>query len=155
MRRIWICLLAFVSLCGCITTPIPENYSGPIATIRDTAISETPSRAQFYYVSEIDGQRIRTVLGATRLANQGRGFSLTPVTFARDVPAKSSTLTLEGRISYGAPIQEIVNSSTVYSVERKVTFTPESNKTYVVKGVLTAERKEVWLEEAATGKRID
>lgn len=155
MKFFLISVLALVSLCGCVTAPIPENYSGPIATIRDSANSETSSRAQFYYVSEIDGQRIRTVLGATRSANQGRGFSLSPVTFARDVPARLSTFTIEGRIGYGAPIQEIVNQSTVYSIERRITFTPESNKTYVVKGTLTAERKEVWLEEADTGKRID
>jgi len=80
---------------------------------------------------------------------------MSTVEHARDVPAKASTLVLEGRVSYGAPIQEIMNSSTVYTVQRTVNFAPESNKTYVVKGTLTSERKEVWLEEAASGKRIE
>jgi hypothetical protein len=62
---------------------------------------------------------------------------------------------LEGRVGYGAPIQEIINAGTVYTVEKKITFTPESNKAYVVKGTLTADKKEVWLEEMVSGKRID
>jgi hypothetical protein len=155
MKKAIFWVLALLSLSGCVTSPIPENYSGPLATIRDTTLSETPNRAQFFYLSEIDGQRIENVLIATRKANAGRGFSLTTVSFSRDVPAKASAYTLEGRISYGAPIQEILNSSTVYTVQKTLTFTPESNKTYVVRGTLTADRKEIWLEEAATGKRVE
>jgi hypothetical protein len=150
---LWVALL--LSLTGCVTSPIPANYSGPLATIRDTAQSETSTRAQFFFLSEIDGQRVDNVLIATRKANSGRGFAQAPVSFARDIPAKAATLTLEGKIGYGAPIQEIINMGTVYTVERKITFTPESTKTYVVKGTLTADRKEVWLEDASTGKRVD
>jgi hypothetical protein len=155
MKKAFYCLCIVLALSGCVTPPIPPDYSGPIATVRDSAQSETSSRAQFYYLSEIDGRPIENVLSATRRANQGKGFSIIPVSFARDIPAKSSTLTLEARIGYGAPIQEIINAGTVYALQRKITFTPKSNKTYVVKGSLSADRKEVWLEEAITGKRIE
>lgn len=153
MKKALACALVLASA-ACVTPPIPENYSGPIAIIRDTAASESANRAQFFYLSEIDGRKVENVLMASRKANAGRGFSMSTVDFARDVPAKASTLLLEGRVAYGAPIQEIINSGTVYTVQKTLNFTPESNKAYVVKGVLSAERKEVWLEEVATGKRI-
>lgn len=154
MRNAFLYILGLISLSGCVTSPIPSNYSGPIATVRDSAISETSNRAQFYFLSEIDGQRIDNVLIATRKANSGRGFSLSTEIFARDIPAKPSKFKLEARISYGAPIQELINSSTTYTAESEINFTPESNKSYVVKGTLTADKREVWLEDASTGQRV-
>lgn len=155
MNRVWMAAACAMVFAGCTTTPIPKDYSGPLATVQDTAQSETGSRAQFYYLSEIDGRRIDNVLGETRKANQGRGFSLSPVSFRRDVPAQATTLKLEARVGYGAPIQELVNASTMYTVERMVNVKLESNKTYVVKGVLSAEKKDVWLEDQATGARVE
>jgi hypothetical protein len=154
MQKLWFALLALLALGGCATSPIPDGYSGPIATIRDSAASETSSRAQFFFLSEIDGQPVKNVLGATRQANSGRGFSLNAVPFSRNVPAKQATFTIEGKIGYGAPIQEIMNMATVYTVQKKVTFAPQSNRTYVVKGALTAERKDVWIEDDL-GKRVE
>lgn len=154
MQKVALALLALLALPGCVTSPIPEGYSGPIATIRDSAASETSTRAQFFFLSEIDGQPVKNVLGATRQANSGRGFSLSTVPFSRSVPAKQATFTIEGKIAYGAPIQEIMNMGTVYTVQKKVTFAPQSNQTYVVKGTLTAERRDVWIEDEQ-GKRIE
>lgn len=151
----WLAIfLLLITTTGCVTQPIPNNYSGPIATFRDTALSESSTRAQFYFLSEIDGKKIDNILFATRQANAGKGFSLTPVTYSRDIPATLSVLKLEARIGYGAPIQELLNSSTVYTAESIISFKPESNKTYVVKGELSDDKKEVWLEEADTGKRV-
>jgi hypothetical protein len=150
-----VCAILLATLFGCTTAPIPKDYSGPIATIRDTAVSETSNRAQFYFLGEIDDRKVDNVLFATRKANRGQGFSLSPVVFSRDVPARASKLKLEARIGYGAPLQEMLNTGTLYVAEAMLSFTPESNKTYVVKGTLTAEKQEVWLEEAETGKRVD
>lgn len=155
MKKFCMAAACAMALTGCATGPIPKDYSGPLATVQDSAESETGSRAQFYYLSEIDGRRIDNVLGATRQANAGRGFSLSPVTYRRDVPAQASTLKLAARVAYGAPIQEMLNMATVYSVERTVTVKLESNKRYVVKGVLSADKKEVWLEDEATGARVE
>lgn len=155
VKHLLLILSCVLALGGCATSPIPEGYSGPIANVQDTAHSETPNRAVFFYVAAIDGQRIENILSATRRANSGRGFSLSPVQFAREIPARPAKLTLEGRVAYGAPIQEIMNSATVYTIEKSITLVPESNKAYVVKGTLTADRKEVWLEEATSGKRIE
>jgi len=150
-------LVTLVVVCsGCVTAPaIPENYSGPIATVSDLTMSETSSRAQFYYLGEIDGRQIDNVLFKTRQQNSGKGFSLTTSQYSRQVPAGLHQFKLQAKIGYGAPIQEMLNSSTVYEAERTINVTLDSNRTYVVKGKLNAEEKAVWLEETDTGKRIE
>lgn len=155
MKRALLGLACGVALAACTTAPVPKDYTGPLATIHDTALSETSNRAQYYFLSEIDGKRIDNVLGETRAANYGRGFSLTPSKFVRDVPAQPSKLKLVGKIGYGAPIQEMINSATVYTVEKSVDVKLEATKHYVAKGVLSAEQKDVWLEDLDTGKRVE
>jgi hypothetical protein len=69
MKKIAYLLGVFLTLAGCATPPVPPDYSGPLATVRDSAQSETANRAQFFYLAEIDGNRIENVLSATRRAN--------------------------------------------------------------------------------------
>lgn len=157
-RRLFgaLCAVSCAALvAACATSPVPKGYTGPLATVQDSALSESATRAQFFYLSHIDGRRIDNVLGQTRKTNAGRGFSMTPAQYRRDLPATASTLKLEATVDYGAPIQAMMNSSTMYTAERTITVTLESNKTYVVKGVLTADKKDVWLEELDTGKRVE
>lgn len=155
MRRLLLCVGFAFLLTACTTTPIPDGYGGPVATVQDTAVSETANRGQFFYLDEVDGRSIRNVLNETRVANSGRGFSLAPVMYGRQVPAGKTTLTLRARVAYGAPIQEMMNASTLYSTKKTVNVTLESNKSYAVKGVLTKERQDVWLEDQTTGTRVE
>ncbi len=157
MKNIRTLCTACLILSGCVTAPIPASYSGPTARIRDTAIAESSRRAQFYYVAEVDGQKIDNVLFETRKVNSGRGFSqsVADAPFEREVAAKPSTLKLRATIGYGAPILELANASTVYSVEKTINFSVQPYKSYVVKGLLTADKQEVWLEDFITGQRVD
>jgi hypothetical protein len=148
-------IIALTTLSGCTTTRISKEYPGPFATIRDFEVSEAPNRYQFYFLSEIDGRKIDNVLLATRRANRGNDFSQTTVYFLRRLPARATTLKLEARIAYAAPMEEMQNKATIYTADVTLNFLPESNKTYVVKGTLTADKKEVWLEEVQTGKRVE
>jgi hypothetical protein len=68
------CVALFaVALTGCVTNPIPEGYTGPRATIRDTGYADGNSR----------------------------GFSMSPVFISREVPAnKPLTLKLIGSHAY-------------------------------------------------------
>jgi hypothetical protein len=153
MKKLMFAAAASLLMSACVTSPIPPQYSGPLATIRDTGITETANRSHFFFLAEIDGQPIDNARSASKRANTGRGFGLKAQSFSRDVPAKQSTFTLKGEVEYGAPIQAIVNAGTLYKIEKKVTFTPQSAKTYVVKGMLTADKRDVWLEDD-TGQRI-
>lgn len=153
MNKLTLAVAATLLLSACVTSPIPANYSGPLATIRDTGVSESANRSQFFFLAEIDGQPVDGGRSASKRANSGRGFGLKPQSFSREVPAKPSTFTLKGEVEYGAPIQAMLNAGTLYKTEKKVTFTPQSTRTYLVKGVLTADKQDVWLEDD-TGQRV-
>jgi hypothetical protein len=157
LKNTLILSLACLVLSSCVTAPIPSNHAGPTARIRDTAIAESSRRAQFYYVAEIDGQKIDNALFETRKTNSGRGFSqvVADAPFERDVAARPTTLKLRATIAYGAPILEIANASTVYAVEKTINFLVQPYKSYVVKGQLTADKQDVWLEDFITGQRVE
>ncbi|MEA3156347.1 MAG: hypothetical protein QOK44_3936 [Betaproteobacteria bacterium] len=154
MKSIFAACLTVIALSGCVTSPIPEGYTGPTATIRDSALSDSSTRARFFYVSEVDGRSIRTSLQATRSANHGRGFSLSPAVIERQVPAAVVKLKLEGRTAYGAPIQELVMAARMYSVEEVVEAELRPGTRYVVKGRLEEGKTAVWLEEQESRQRV-
>jgi hypothetical protein len=145
-------MLALIA--GCVTNPIPDDYPGPTATIRDTAIQEGPSRAAFFYVAEVDGAQVRNALMASRSANYGQGNRMTAKDASRKVPARKLVLKLEARTAHGAPIAEIFNSANMYSASAVVTLDAKPDAVYVVKGMLTAGTRTVWLEDAASGQRV-
>jgi hypothetical protein len=153
-RHILLTIAIALAVAGCATSPIPEGYTGPIATIRDSARSEGGTRALFFFVSEIDGKQIQTSLAQTRAANYGRGFALTPSVIERKIPARPAVLKLEGHTAYGAPIQEIVMASQMYEVTEVIEFDPKPNGRYVVQGILEEGQKSVWLEDEVTHQRV-
>ncbi len=156
LRRIFALSLVCL-LFGCATAPpIPPDYAGSKARIEDSGFSETPNRAHFFYLAEYAGNFTDNIYTDSVGANRGRGFGITPLYFRRNVPADQIVkLKLKARIGYGAPIQEIINSSTVYSVERELNVQLAADKHYIVKGILSAEKQEVWLEEMETGKKLN
>jgi hypothetical protein len=145
-------VLAGLSGCSTLSTPVPKGYSGPVATIKDSVNPISESKADFFYVSEIDGKRIEDSRLRTLRTNQGRGFHMIPLAIERDVPTQSSILTLVGRTEYAAPILALTN--TVYQVTGKITFSPEADKSYIVRGELGEDRSAVWIEDEATGKKV-
>ena len=142
------------ALAGCTTSPIPKGYTGPTATISDSTDLESRSRSLFFFVAEIDGAAIDNSLRATRSANYGRGFSISPMVIERQVPAKRVVLQLQGRVAYGAPIQEIFNAGRMYVADETIEVELQPQGRYVVRGELTEQRKAVWLEDEKTGERV-
>lgn len=145
-------LLATLSGCATFTPSVPEGYSGPVSVVKDSVKSLSQSKADFFYVSEINDQRIEDSRVRTLQVNRGRGFSMSPAIVERNVPARRATFTLVGRTEYAAPILALTN--TVYQVTGKVTFAPETYRSYVVRGELGENYSAVWLEDEADGKLI-
>ncbi len=143
-----------VALGGCATTApsVPEGYSGPVAIIKDSVKPWSKSKADFFYISEIDDRRIEDSRTRTLRMNQGRGFSMSPSVVERNVPAQKATFTLVGRTEYAAPILAL--TKTVYQVTGKITFSPETYRNYVVRGELGENYSAVWLEDEASGKTV-
>jgi hypothetical protein len=148
-------ILAGAALQGCATNkPIPDGYTGPLATISDSAVAENSRRSRFFYLAEIDGRPVWDSRSGSKAANYGRGMNLTPGTLSREVPAQHVVLKLEGRVAYGAPILEIVNAATMYAADRTIEVDLEPSVTYAVVGQLTADVKDVWLMRVDTHERV-
>lgn len=147
-----VALLAPLSGCATFAPSVPEGYSGPVAIIKDSVKSHSRSKADFFYLSEINGQPIENSRVRTLQRNQGRGFNMSPFVVERNVPAQQATFTLVGRTEYAAPILALTN--TVYQVSGKITFTPEKYRNYVVRGELGESYSAVWLEDESDGKTI-
>lgn len=132
-----------LALSACVTSPVPPVYTGPTATVSDSARNETNARVQVYYVAEVNGKPIENTVSRTRRDNAGRGvmpwFSATTV--SRQIPAGKTLLKLEGRIMYGAPIQEIAMAMTMYTVDLEIVVDLQPGETYTVLGELASEEK--------------
>jgi len=145
-------LIVFLAGCATTTSPIPENYTGPLATVKDSVKPYSAGKADFFYLSDVDGRRIANSRIATRVTNQGRGMYMKPVVLIRQVPAQPSRFKIFGRTEYAAPILAL--TSTVYQVTGEIQITPEADKTYVVKGELGENYSAVWIEEEGSGRMI-
>jgi hypothetical protein len=68
------CLLGVILvvsvLFGCATyqPSIPKNYTGPRAILRDSAVIHGRSKADFFYVSHVDGRKMVNTQIQTRTA---------------------------------------------------------------------------------------
>ncbi|MES2632276.1 MAG: hypothetical protein V4669_04850 [Pseudomonadota bacterium] len=153
-KRLAAAAVLSVSLTGCATfaPSVPEGYSGPVAIIKDSVKTLSQSKADFFYISEIDGKRMEDSRVRTLRMNQGRGFNMSPSAIERNVPAQKATFTLVGRTEYAAPILALTN--TVYQVTGKITVSPETYRSYVVRGELGENYSAVWLEDETSGKVI-
>jgi hypothetical protein len=159
MNRIFLVLLA-AGLFGCAAyKPVPEGYTGAVATIADSGRSESgysegSSKAELFALTDIDGNRIMDSFWATQNASRGQGLSLTVVISSRQVPARPMKATLKGSHTTGAPIHAIASqlAGTFYSVEGTVDFSPKPNGKYIVKGELKKGGSMVWIEDAETGE---
>jgi len=157
MKKVLITALVAVALGGCATyEPVPKDYNGPTALVRDTGFSEDGTKAQMFAVMAIDGNRVMNAFWASASASQGHGASLTTVYPERAVQIKPMKVTLSGSHATGAPIHAIASqlAGTFFSVEGTVDFLPEAGHQYLVKGDLKKEKSSVWIEDAETGKPV-
>ena len=143
----WIAVGMVLLLGGCATTssPIPEGYTDPVATIKDFCVQHSSSQTDFYYVSHVDGRAIDNSRALTIKKNRGQGLSMDPLVIERQVAARESTFRIAARSEYAAPILTLTHA--VYQVIGEVKFTPEPGRKYQVKGVLGEDYSAVWIED--------
>lgn len=122
-------------LFGCAANdPLPPGYTGPRAYLQDTVVSESSSKARFFYASEIDGKRIRNSLSTTRQKSYGKGFRMVVEAINRNIPLRPLKVKLEGNVEYAAPILDIINFNKPSHASAIVEFEPVESATYTVRG---------------------
>ncbi|HEY1027924.1 MAG TPA: hypothetical protein VGE28_09905 [Pseudomonas sp.] len=154
MRHL-LCLVVALALAGCTTNSpsVPENYSGPLAQLNDSARTYSTMRADLFFVEELNGVKIDNSLEATRLSNQGRGMVMTPAIISRPVVAEETLkVGVKGRTHFAAPI--LAMAGTVYQVKGVVAFTPRANGKYTVRGEFGEKYSSIWIEDAVTGQPV-
>jgi len=153
MKKFLIFLSLVLTLGGCAAyaPSVPENYKGPLATVKDSSKKYSASKIDLFYLKKIDGKKIEDSRSRTLIANSGKGFYISPVIVSRKIPAKLCTVMITGRTEYAAPILALTGK--VYEVSGEVEFYPEEDKTYIVKGELTEKYSSVWIEDVES-KRI-
>ncbi len=154
--KVLIIFLVALSLCACAYKPVPDGYTGPVATIRDTGFRESSTKAQMFVLVEIDGHTIPNSLDESVSASQGLGFFVRTLFTSREVPARPMKLKLRGTHITGAPIHALFSQAagTFFSVEGTVEFTPPPGGYYEVKGELKKEGSSVWIEDGRTNERV-
>jgi hypothetical protein len=155
--KLFVTLLAVLSLFACAAyKPVPDGYTGPVATIRDTGLKESGAKAQMFVLVEIDGHTIPNSLDESASASHGLGFFVRTMFTSRQVPARPMKLKLRGTHITGAPIHAIFSQAagTFFSVEGTVEFTPSPGGYYEVKGELKKEGSSVWIEDSRTNQPV-
>ena len=156
--RLIISTLLFFTLSGCAAffNPVPENYTGPIATILDSGFAENTFKAQFFVLTAIDGNLVDNSIRASRQASYGQGLVLTPKFLSRKIPAKAMKIRLTGTHMTGAPIHGIFSkaSGEFFSVEGDIDFTPVEGESYIIKGELKKESSSVWIENTKSNLSV-
>jgi hypothetical protein len=126
----FVAAVAGAFLVGCATyKPVPDGYTGPVASVADSGFPEGGTKAQLFVLSEVDGNKIPNSFTASAQASYGQGFRLNTRFVERLVPAKTMKVVIRGSHATGAPIQAMLSQAagTFFSVEGAVEFTPKAD----------------------------
>ncbi len=135
------------------SAPAEAPPARPTATIVESATGGGRSGGTFFFVASIDGQNTSEhILRASLRASSGRYANLRLAPFERTLPAGKVRLKLALRHAYAMPIQTAFHAASNIPLEAEVDVDLAAGTTYRVTGVLDAFRKEVWIEEAGTGR---
>lgn len=157
-RALLVCLLL---LAGCTTKTVPDGFSGPTATVRDSYANFVKGgffrseKVDLFIMREMDGKYIDNSMLATYRASfkSSLGFALKPQALERRIPVRPMTITLAVVTQYAAGGQYGGSREPETLVTRKIKLNPVAGETYVVKGRVEGGAASVWLETAG-GKAI-
>ena len=142
---------ALVALAACssqeFVNPIPSGYKGATAKISDSYSHNTGDSAHFYVVNAVDGLPIVDSGYRTRKALSGRTTRMDPQIAARWVKAEQQTFTITAYVEYASKAQAMFGDEMMVSGD--VTFTPEPNGRYIVKGKLSKDGYAVWIADVS------
>ena len=147
------------------TSPAAEAPPSAMATIVDTAaggsepsalraVLPRPSggSASLFVLKRANGEDLRTGIDESVAASRGLGRQLRVVLPEHQVKAGKSTVRLLASVTHAAPIESMFARS--MSAEGEIEVELKAGIRYRVTGVLDDFKREVWLEEEATGRMV-
>lgn len=154
MGRIFLFCVVLSLIQGCATyqSSMPDSYKGETARIQDTETRIDDGKADLFYLSHVDGGKIRNSRLLSLQRSYGQGGLLTTDLQEHFVPAAEQTITIVGRTTYAMPLRAML--ATVYEVKGDIVFSPKPGAVYVIKGQLSDEESMVWLEDATSGEIV-
>ena len=98
-------ILMVVMLGGCATyhPSLPEDYQGPTAIIEDTETKLDGGKADLFYLTHVDGNRVENSRSESMSRSYGQGNALTTVLIKHPVAATEQTFSIIGRTIYALP----------------------------------------------------
>ena len=149
-------LIAVLILTGCASNPLPDDYAGQTAVVKDSHANYVevngmkPEHVELFAMNEMDGKLIKNARYNTITATQANQYTrLIIVGAERKVPIKPLKVELVGQI-YST---DSLLGPDPRQTEKTVSFTPLAGETYVVRGRLGESGSDVWIE-TASGKRV-
>lgn len=151
MRRLLgVCLVAWA---GWLAQPAWAQAGE--AVIVDKAESTGRSTGTFYVLEAVDGKALEgSAYLATARASRGRGPDMRIAPFERPIPAGRSTLTVRLSTLHVMPIVALFSSSERLSLQGQLQVDLQAGVRYRLNGVQDHFRREIWLEEEASQKRL-
>ncbi|MEK7950977.1 hypothetical protein [Luteolibacter soli] len=134
---------------------LPKGYTGPTATIRNSGSAQDAFKATVFEVAKIDGKlsnssAMQTPRGGGPVVQMGES----QVKVAAGQPLQVELSGHDQFAADGAALMYSFGGNVAKPAKATVNFTPKANATYVVKGQLAKQGSAVWLEDAASGKRV-
>lgn len=141
-------------LAGCASNPLPDDYAGQTALVKDSHANYVepdgmkPEHVELYAMMELDGKIIRNAVGSTTGASVNAG-QMRVIGGVRRVPIRTMKVGLRAFVYYPS----LFAKNFVHDTRRTVNFMPVAGETYVVRGRLADTGSDVWIE-TASGKRV-
>src|SRR6185295_5573394 len=99
-------LVVLSVLVGCTHDPVPDDYKGPTAKVRDSIGELNQTYGYFFCLTEFNGSKVEN---SFMRSHQFGAFGFQAAQdMTRDVPAREATFTIEGRSGFAMPISAII-----------------------------------------------
>lgn len=143
--------LSLTTACAISIDAVPEDYSGPTATIVDT-LHFTPvvdekgvgSMMTAYQLNTASGKRLKTSTAATA-EKQNLNPQEPPIATALEHKVSTEAQQLEVEVRYGLNRPPYAHTGYGKGMYRQFEFQPEAGETYTVSGSASEKHVDVWL----------
>ncbi len=141
-------------LASCASVPaVSPDYTGPVATIQETAVRVDSGKAKMFFLGKIDGKYMRDNSASKSFgASYGKGNNLTIIDLPYSIATEEHIYTIVGSHVWAMDGRGIIEAD--LRVEGDIKFKPEAGRIYEINGSLSKKESSVWIKDTSTGEII-